>query len=110
MMALRRIAREAPLPTEPARRVKLMRRLRLAAVHTVAGIAASAAPVRLLVQNWREREALRRELSSMSGGDFGDLKIASSLMRDEARRWPWQQASPQWREAGSARRRDFPAD
>lgn len=50
-----------------------------------------------LGQTWRERNRLRREVSTMSPRDFGDLPVAPGIIFDECRRWPWQNVSPQWR-------------
>ena len=50
-----------------------------------------------LPRTWRERNRLRRELSTMSPGDFGDLQIPPGMIFEECRRWPWQNVSPQWR-------------
>ena len=50
-----------------------------------------------LPQTWRERDRLRRELSTMSPHDFGDLPVSPGMIFDECRRWPWQNVSPQWR-------------
>src|SRR5579863_8716863 len=50
-----------------------------------------------LPRTWRERNRLRRELSTMSPHDFGDLPIPPGMIFDECRRWPWQNVSPQWR-------------
>jgi uncharacterized protein YjiS (DUF1127 family) len=62
-----------------------------------------------LIASWRERERLRRDLSVMRPGDFGDLAVPPSLVVDEIRKWPWQKVSPQWgenRPAGSHRSSD----
>jgi hypothetical protein len=61
------------------------------------------AAVRGRLRCWWERVELRRELSSMSVRDFGDVKVPPSLTADEVRRWPWQGSSPQWRAAASGR-------
>ena len=58
-------------------------------------LSAWAAIARLL-RAWRMRELQRRELSTMSPRDFGDLAVPGSLAKDEIRRWPWQKSSPQW--------------
>jgi len=50
-----------------------------------------------LPQTWRERNRLRRELSTMSPHDFGDLPVPPGMIFDECRRWPWQNESQQWR-------------
>lgn len=49
-----------------------------------------------LWRTWRERELQRRELSTMSPRDFGDLAVPPSLLKEELRRWPWQKPSQQW--------------
>jgi uncharacterized protein YjiS (DUF1127 family) len=49
-----------------------------------------------LLRTWRMRELQRRELSTMSPRDFGDLAVPRSLAKEEIRRWPWQKLSPQW--------------
>ena len=58
-------------------------------------LSAWAAIARLL-RTWRMRELQRRELSTMSPRDFGDLAVPQSLAKEEIRRWPWQKSSPQW--------------
>jgi uncharacterized protein YjiS (DUF1127 family) len=45
---------------------------------------------------WRESARFRAELSQMSARDFGDLPVSPVLLREEARRWPWQSASRGW--------------
>jgi uncharacterized protein YjiS (DUF1127 family) len=60
--------------------------------------------IRLLCQ-WRKRQKLRRELSLMSPRDFGDLAVPPSLVRDELRRWPWQDQSREWGQLAPRRRR-----
>jgi len=57
-----------------------------------------------LPQTWRERNRLRRELSTMSPHDFGDLPIPPGMIFDECRRWPWQNVSPLWRTVREWRR------
>jgi uncharacterized protein YjiS (DUF1127 family) len=47
---------------------------------------------------WAERDRQPRELALMSAHDFGDIAVPPSLLRDEARRWPWQRPSAQWAE------------
>jgi uncharacterized protein YjiS (DUF1127 family) len=56
-----------------------------------------------LLRVWRQRQRERRELSLMSGQDFGDLAIPPSLVTEEVRRWPWQKSSPQWSEVATGR-------
>lgn len=51
--------------------------------------------LRLLVR-WRERERHRRELTTMSVRDFGDIAVPPGLMREEQARWPWQAMSSGW--------------
>jgi uncharacterized protein YjiS (DUF1127 family) len=65
-------------------------------------LSAWAAIARLL-RTWRMRELQRRELSTMSPRDFGDLAVPRSLAKDEIRRWPWQKSSPQWSQITSKR-------
>ena len=62
---------------------------------TARSLGAWAAVVRLL-RSWRDRELQRRELSTMSARDFGDLAVPRSLASEEMRRWPWQKSSEQW--------------
>ncbi len=45
-----------------------------------------------------QRERERRELAALGSRDFGDLVVPPSLVADELRRWPVQEASPQWGE------------
>jgi uncharacterized protein YjiS (DUF1127 family) len=54
------------------------------------------AAIARLLRTWRMRELQRRELSTMSPRDFGDLAVPQSLAKEEIRRWPWQKSSPQW--------------
>lgn len=49
-----------------------------------------------MLGRWRERELQRRELATMSSGDFGDLPVSCGLIRSEQRRWPWQHWSEGW--------------
>ena len=51
--------------------------------------------LRLLVR-WRERERHRRELTTMSVRDFGDIAGPPGLIREEQARWPWQAMSSGW--------------
>lgn len=46
-----------------------------------------------LLAVWYERERQRRELSAMRPRDFGDLPLSPGMVRDEARRWPWQKTT-----------------
>ena len=43
-----------------------------------------------LLVRWRERERHRRELTTMSVRDFGDIAVPPGLIREEQARWPWQ--------------------
>ena len=49
-----------------------------------------------ILNAWYRRERERRYLSAMRRRDFGDLAVPPGLILDEVRRWPWQEASPQW--------------
>lgn len=49
-----------------------------------------------LLRTWWRRELQRRELSTLSPRDFGDLAVPQSLVSEEIRRWPWQKPSRQW--------------
>jgi uncharacterized protein YjiS (DUF1127 family) len=59
-------------------------------------IARSVAWLLRFLALWRERERHRRELATMSVRDFGDISVASALIREERARWPWQAMSPGW--------------
>lgn len=52
---------------------------------------------------WRERSGQRRELAALSPRDLADLGIPPALAAFEMGRWPWQKASPEWREIAAAR-------
>jgi uncharacterized protein YjiS (DUF1127 family) len=49
--------------------------------------------LRRIFRAWREHERQRSELSKMCPRDFGDLSVPPGLVRDELRRWPWQEHS-----------------
>ncbi len=53
---------------------------------------------------WRERMRRRRELAVMSERDLVDLGVPPGLAAYEAGRWPWQKASPEWRDLDAADR------
>jgi uncharacterized protein YjiS (DUF1127 family) len=61
------------------------------------------AAIARLLHSWQVRELRRRELSTMSSRDFGDLAVPRSLAKDEINRWPWQKSSPQWSQITSKR-------
>ncbi len=58
-------------------------------------VSAGAAIIALL-REWRERDQQRRGLSVLGARDLADLRVPTSLVADELRRWPWQPPSPQW--------------
>lgn len=45
---------------------------------------------------WRERARLRREIAGMTLRDFGDIPVSPSVLREELRRWPWQDLCTAW--------------
>jgi uncharacterized protein YjiS (DUF1127 family) len=56
----------------------------------------AAAAIIALLREWREREQQRRGLSVLGARDLADMRVPTSLVADELRRWPWQPPSPQW--------------
>jgi uncharacterized protein YjiS (DUF1127 family) len=59
-------------------------------------VVGAAAAIIALLREWREREQQRRGLSVLGARDLADLRVPTSLVADELRRWPWQPPSPQW--------------
>ncbi len=57
-----------------------------------------------LLREWRKRQRQRRELQLMPASDFRDVALPCGLADDEARRWPWQNASKEWSELEAVRR------
>lgn len=62
-----------------------------------------------LIGRWREHERLRRDLSSMRAGDFGDLSVPPGLIAEEVRKWAWQKDNPLWGEIRSTTGKVFDA-
>ena len=67
------------------------------------GPAAFIAILRLL-RVWRERAKERRELAMLSDREIADFRVPKLLAAEEARRWPWEEWDPQWREIETRRR------
>lgn len=51
-----------------------------------------------MLRTWHRRTRERREFRAMCVRDFGDLPVPPGRLRDESRRWPWQEPSPLWAE------------